>query len=116
VKVFDERRFLENFEGLGNLGEECIDAYFDQLPKLVGDLRDAIQKMDPPQVEMCAHTLKGVVSNFYAERVRALAAELEKMGRAATLSGAAEIFVRLEAELPRFNEALAEFRNKRKSA
>jgi HPt (histidine-containing phosphotransfer) domain-containing protein len=76
-------------------------------PERLESLREAIQEADSNRLARTAYSLKGALGNFGAERARALAAELETMGRNGALQGAAERFALLEVELERITAALA---------
>ncbi|MBI2478579.1 MAG: response regulator, partial [Planctomycetia bacterium] len=86
--------------------------YFDQdSPKLLSALRDAISEGDASAVQRCAHSIKGLAANFGAVLCVAVAHELEEIGKAGELGTAAEVMARLERELARLDDALAEHRS-----
>jgi HPt (histidine-containing phosphotransfer) domain-containing protein len=60
-------------------------------------------------LERAAHTLKGAAANIHAERVRALAADLETMGRQAALKGVPGKLAELENAVNRLETALTAF-------
>jgi HPt (histidine-containing phosphotransfer) domain-containing protein len=66
---------------------------------LMTDVNAAVAAGDAPAVGRTAHTLKGVISNFCAPAVHALALEVEKAGKAGDCPAAATAAARLESDL-----------------
>lgn len=69
---------------------ELIDSYLTETPILLLRLRHALAEADPAELRMAAHTLKSSSADFGAMQLAELSRELEDMGRAGTLVGAAE--------------------------
>ncbi len=89
--------------------QELATLFTDDCPKLMGQIRTAIESGDPHGLEHAAHTLKGSVSNFGAEPAREAALKLEMLGRNGDLKPAPEACVALETEIARFTDALNTF-------
>ena len=77
-----------------------------QAPKLLQQARAALTANDAEGVYRAAHTLNGTASIFSARRTTELAAELERLARAADLAGAPVVLERLAAEVTRLLDAL----------
>lgn len=85
---------------------ELAGLFMDDCPKLMTEIKKAVDVQDATALERSAHTLKGSVSNFGAERARLAALELETMGRARSLNSAEDAYRTLESEIEVFQQAL----------
>ncbi len=95
-RVGNDVEFLQEIAGL----------FLEDCPKLLGEIRAAVQGGDARTLEHAAHTLKGSVANFGAEAAREAAFRLEAMGRAGDLTPAPAAVSSLEDEIERFTVAL----------
>ena len=77
-----------------------------QAPKLLADIRSALELRDARLLRRSAHTLKGSVSYFGAERLVETALALELLGRSESFDGAPALLAALELELARVLDAL----------
>lgn len=109
--TFDMQTFLSNFQEIEDLAEEVINSFLINLPLLVEPVKKAIDSDDAVELELTAHTLKGVISNFYAENARLLAAKLEKIGSDKSTKEAAIIYIELKNELDKLTIELKNFIN-----
>lgn len=105
--VLDPDVILERVGGDVQFLQELAVIFVDDCPKLLGDIRTAIQSGDLRSLEHAAHTLKGSVANFGAEPARAAALRLEMLGRTGDLKPAPEACAVLEHEIARFTQALS---------
>ncbi len=118
IKHFDEKKFLVNFSGMEDLACETVDSFLQTSSELYGAIEKAIQLNDPKQIEITAHTLKGSVSNFYAQECYDKALKIEELGRDKKYS-VVEIkssLLLLKNELKNLEHDLKDFLNRRKSA
>ncbi len=60
---------------------DIAQIFFDEHPKMLADVRQALADRDSPGLEQAAHFLKGAVANFGAARASEAAFVLERMGR-----------------------------------
>ena len=81
----------------------------DEIPQLMAALRQAIADGDQAGLRLAAHTLRGSVRYFGADRVSEHAAKLEEMGCKGQLADAEPILAGLEAEITQVTAALAEY-------
>jgi HPt (histidine-containing phosphotransfer) domain-containing protein len=98
---------------LGNdvsLFEEFIGFYQEDYPRLLSDLRQAVQSRNGDAIHHAAHGLKGLVASLGATDVAATAGSLERMGRTRDFSDAEATFSKLQAEIDQLNSELASFR------
>jgi HPt (histidine-containing phosphotransfer) domain-containing protein len=77
----------------------------DQTAQDVQSISVAIQQQNAGALAAAAHRLKGASANVSAEGLRAVAAELESLGRNNTLAPAAALFPKLQTEFARFKTA-----------
>ncbi|HID64148.1 MAG TPA: response regulator, partial [Anaerolineae bacterium] len=100
---------LEEFRSMmGEAAPELIALFLDDALKLLVDLRETVAQGDAEGLQRAAHTLKSSGATLGAMTLSALCRELETMGRAGTLEGAAEKVAQVEAEYERVKAALEE--------
>lgn len=108
-QLLNPQDLLARFDGDTELIQEAAELFRQSYPKLLSELRDAVQHGDGATVERTAHTLKGSVGNFGGAAPIEVALRLEQMGRAQNLQDALEACDELEYEIERLMPALAEF-------
>jgi HPt (histidine-containing phosphotransfer) domain-containing protein len=89
---------------------ELVDAFLDEAPQLLAQMRQALARGDAASLRRAAHSLKSNGQTFGAAEFAALARELEQGGTAAVSPGALE---RLEALFARAAAALQELCHER---
>jgi CheY-like chemotaxis protein len=89
---------LEIVGGEPALLGELIDSFLEEAPPLVDTLRQALEQGDAAELRRAAHTIKSSSNDFGATTLAELCQELETMGKAGTLDGAAELVTRVEKE------------------
>jgi two-component system sensor histidine kinase/response regulator len=104
---------LKEFQAkLGEDGAEVVAdlvaIFLDDTPKLLKELQVHLAQENMEGFQRSAHTLKGNSATFGAMGMFALCRELEAMGRAGTLQGAAVKMAQVEAEFERVRTVLAE--------
>ena len=103
---------------LGQLKEEVgeeglaavIGTFLEEAPRLLGTLREALDRGDAEGTRRGAHTLKSNAAGFGATVLTDLCRDLESMGRRGDLTGAPDLFSRVEAEYARARDALSRLR------
>ncbi len=109
-QALDKSQILDRVGGDKDLLKEVVALFLDDCPKLIEQMREAIQKSNPGGLQKAAHTLKGSVSNFGATFAVQAALDLETMGKTGNLGGAAGALVLLEKEIDRVREELISFK------
>jgi signal transduction histidine kinase/CheY-like chemotaxis protein len=91
---------LERLTG-GNqkLLRSIVTSFLSDSPKKIAAIRRALARKDPDQLASSAHSLKGAVAMFCAEKSVSAARALEAMGRARNLQASEEEFRALTADL-----------------
>lgn len=89
----------ERLDGDFELFVELSDLFFEDSTALLNKIEDSIVKKDSEALRKSAHTLKGAVSNFSAQKAYDAAFELEVAGKDKTFDNSAEKFALLESEI-----------------
>ena len=105
--AFDLDAALERLGGDEEILSEMVRVYLDDAPVLLARMQEAIAKGDAHTLERSAHSLKGAAAAIGAERVRALASELEGIGREKQLETAFETYEQLTQASERLHALLA---------
>jgi len=106
LPILDRDALMDRVGGDVEFLQEIATLFMEDCPKLLGEIRTAVQVADARGLENAAHTLKGSVANFGAEAAREAARRLESMGRAGDLKPASQAYAELEEEIQRFTTAL----------
>jgi CheY-like chemotaxis protein/HPt (histidine-containing phosphotransfer) domain-containing protein len=85
---------------------ELVNSFLEDSPKVMAQLREAVQQGDSANVRLNAHTLKSNAADFGASRLHALCKQLEAMGKQGNLEGTSELLEQAEAEYQNVIEAL----------
>ncbi len=93
-------------EGDVELLAEMARIFLCDSPRLVSNVRSAVSRAVPLEIEHAAHELKGCVGNFAAHDAFNAAANLEMLGHLGQMAGVREAAERLEAELERLEPAM----------
>jgi response regulator RpfG family c-di-GMP phosphodiesterase len=107
--AFDRKKVLARLDGDLSLLREIIGIFVADSPKLISEIRDAIDSGDHDRLRQASHTFKGMVANFCAMDSMELALQLERSGQNGDLAAAGNIFAGLEMEIARLNRSLADF-------
>jgi PAS domain S-box-containing protein len=100
---------LERVGGDGPLLRELVQMFQEEGPKLLAQLRLAVDRRDAAEVRRLAHTLKGSLTQFGAQPASAAARHLEMLGRDGNLTTAGEAYGRLAQALQRLQPMFADF-------
>ena len=85
---------------------DLIDTFLDDAPQLLADMHDAAEQGDAERLRIAAHSLKSNSADFGATSLYNSSKELEAMGKAGALAGAAELVAQAETEYERVKAAL----------
>lgn len=104
--TIDREALLAELDGDGELLADLVETMRDEAPKLLHEVRAAVDSGDASRVARAAHTLKGAVSNFAARSVADAALQLERIWRSGDLASAKPALAVLETEMLEFEKAL----------
>ena len=96
-EILDETKLDDLLEMTGGDPEflaEMIDSYLETTPPLLEQMQQSLISADAAAFRLAAHTLKSGSADFGAMTLSALCAQLEEMGKAADMDGAAPLVAR----------------------
>ena len=102
---------LENIRALSRDGGDAlvhkvVAAYVQDTPRHLAALRQSLAGSDAEGLRRIAHSLKSASANIGAARLAALCRDLEQLGRAGRVDGAAPLFADMEGEFLSVRESL----------
>jgi signal transduction histidine kinase/CheY-like chemotaxis protein len=95
--------------GLGEdvaLARKLVEIFIAQSPKLMTNIRTALDAADAEALRKAAHALKGTISNFPAGPARGAAARMEVFGFDGDFAAAKDLYPTLEQEVERLKTLL----------
>jgi HPt (histidine-containing phosphotransfer) domain-containing protein len=98
--LFDEKQLRNHFENDSELIGELIEVFEETYPPCLSSIKKALEESNHKDLELHAHTLKGMISNFFAKELQSASLELEKMGRETVITSPEEHVSKLESGLP----------------
>jgi len=113
AQTFDEAELLERVDNDVPFLAETVQMLELDGRALMSQIQAAVVAGDAPLIGTTAHTLKGMISNFCAPGVAALAMEVEKSGKDGDLALAATGAAALEPALEALIAELVTFINGR---
>jgi len=90
---------------------EMIDSYLETTPPLLAKLNQGLSDGDAAAFRLAAHTLKSSSADFGATTLSKLSAQLEKIGKAGTLDGAAPLVAQAQTIYQQVEVALTDLRD-----
>jgi PAS domain S-box-containing protein len=104
--VLDRSEILQRVGNNRKLLRKMVEAFFQECPQLLGDVKKALSTGDAATLRRAAHTIKGAVSTFGAREATSAALRLEVMGREGNLGAADEARAALEQSIDRLRPVL----------
>ncbi len=98
-----------HFDGDEELIGDLLEVFESTYPDTLNAIKTSAGENDYSNLELHAHTLKGMIANFFAQELKEYAFSLEKMGREKTAEGAEEYIAKLEAGLPELVKEIRSF-------
>ncbi len=102
----DWQEALRSTGGDANLMREILGVFLEESPKMLAEVRHALQEQDPIRLRRAAHTLKGSCGYFAAHHAQSLAEILEHHSSSGDFPKAHETLEELQNELKRIEPAL----------
>lgn len=99
---------LESFGGDADFLAELLGTYFDDSPRQIAAMRAALGAGDAEALRRAAHSLKSSSANFGALVLSAECKELEVLGKAGILDGAAAKVAFVASDYEQVKAALEE--------
>jgi HPt (histidine-containing phosphotransfer) domain-containing protein len=88
------------------LFRELAELFMEDSTSLMQKIQDSIDSSDHIQLRKSAHTIKGSVSNFSAQKAYDAAFNLESIGKNEELDRAESAFEELKGEIKNLKEAM----------
>lgn len=85
---------------------DLIDTFLKDAPRMLSDMRQALEAGDAEVLRRVAHSLKSNSDSFGATALGDLCRGLEKMGKANALKGADALIARADAEFVQVQAAI----------
>lgn len=107
--VIDPAVWADLLESLGDDADfvaELLETYFDDSSRLLAAMQEALSTGNAEDLRRAAHSLKSSSASFGAIRLSNKCKELEDMGKAGALEGAAEQIDHIAAEYAKTRAAL----------
>jgi signal transduction histidine kinase/DNA-binding NarL/FixJ family response regulator len=98
--------FLAGLDDDVELARKLVDIFLEQSPKLMDQIRTAIDTEDTIGLRRAAHALKGTISNFPQGAARGVATRMEAIGYDGDVAAARETLPLLEQEVDRLTVLL----------
>jgi len=104
--VFDKAGLLARLQDDEELAGTVVECFLDDIPRQIEALRDYLLAGDARGAERQAHTMHGAAANAGAERLREVAAMMEKAGKAGDLAALKARMSDLSAEFDQLKEVM----------
>lgn len=114
--ICDFEKLGENFKGMESLLMETIDQFCIHSQLTLNKIKTAIEQQDLKLLTISAHSMKGMLLNFYAKPASDWAKSLEEMGKSGNLNLAIDNFENLKQEHQLLTDALREFQKMKTAA
>lgn len=99
AQAFDETELMERVDNDVGFLADTVQMLETDGRALLAEVKTTLAAGDAAGVGRTAHTLKGMISNFCAPAVQALALEVERAGKGGDCPAAAVALARLEPDL-----------------
>jgi HPt (histidine-containing phosphotransfer) domain-containing protein len=105
-KSLDRELALSRVGGDLELLQEIAVLFLSDSERMLREIASAVAARDPQALDRAAHTLKGCVSNFGAQRLYEASLALERMGRSKDLANVDPAYHMLKAEISQLESDL----------
>jgi len=102
-------KILSHFAEDKEIISAVITQFIESYPSYLSEIRRAIECQESKEIEVQAHTLKGVISNFFWDPLIDLSLALEESGKEADFSQAEKLLRDLEEALEELVGNLTKF-------
>ena len=108
--VFNRSSLLKSVMGDEGLKAKVIEAFLDDVPRQVRNLKVFLENQDAASAGRQAHSIKGAAANVGGERLRQVALEMEKAADTSDWITVNQRMTELEAQFSLLREAMEEDR------
>ena len=107
-RAFDRDLALSRVGGDLELLQEIALLFLSDSERMAGEIGKSVQARDANALDRSAHTLKGCVLNFGAQRLYDCSLALERMGRSGDLTDVDGVYRSLKSEIAQLENDLRE--------
>jgi CheY-like chemotaxis protein/HPt (histidine-containing phosphotransfer) domain-containing protein len=107
--IVDWSAAMGTVDGDHELLKEVIQAYFEEAPRLLAGMANAIESTDRPTLKRCAHTFKGSMRFLGAKSLYDVALQLEQAAADQDLAETLPMLERLTRDARRLEAELREY-------
>jgi HPt (histidine-containing phosphotransfer) domain-containing protein len=104
---YDQHFLSEQLGGDEEAVQEILTLFLDNVPLLIDEIREALEKGDAPLVKGRAHSLKGASGNVGALKLQHQSLMMEKIGANGDLSRGGEILEKIQNSYRIFKETVS---------
>jgi len=105
----DSKALCDHFSGDEELIVDLIDFFEDSYHDTLNPLKVALASQSYSDIEFHAHTLKGMIANFFSKDLKEYASILESQGKDKQLENPDDLFEKLKVGIPVLIEELKHF-------
>ncbi len=98
-----------HFAGDEEMIGQLVEVFAETYPGILSELKNSIVLKDFKVIERSAHSLKGMVANFFSETIKEDCFALEKMGKDKALKNVDQYIEKIESNIPRLLEEVKLF-------
>lgn len=106
--LFDESKLMSHFDNDKEMIGELLEVFESTYEETLGELKSALSESNFKNVELHAHTLKGMIANFFSDDLKESAYQLELSGKNENIEGHASHIENLESKLPQLVSEIEE--------
>jgi two-component system sensor histidine kinase/response regulator len=105
--IINRDSLRERLEGDFDLFVELAELFAKESSNLLAAVEDAVKNKNGEKIGKSAHTIKGAISNFSADKAYQAALTLERIGKDGDLEKSDEALESLKKEIDRMKAALS---------
>lgn len=105
---FEKESLLKSFMGDESILMELVGDFAEQWPQYIVEMRKHLDESDMHNLEIVAHTLKGLTGTFKAPAARELSIDIESRAKKGESDSVAELITALDSELIELQKDLNE--------
>lgn len=108
-KFLDVSGLKTHFAGDEEMIGELVEVFSETYIETLSELKNAIENNDLEVIERSAHSMKGMVANFFAKKIQDDCYEAEQMGKTNNLKNINEVVNQIEQDIPILLQELKSF-------
>jgi len=109
MSLINRENLLSHYGDDLDIVEDLIEIFESTYPETVTSIEKALSENNFSDLELHAHTLKGMCANFFCDEVKNACFELEKMGKNGALDNEDKHIELIKKQLPEVVEELKNF-------